>query len=444
MILVGNGTVVTRDPENPFIFQGAVVTNEQGLIEKVGTWEQLEAEYPQAEFVDAHGGVIMPGLINMHHHIYSAFARGLSLTNYNPKGFMDILEGMWWRLDRTLDLADTYHSATSTYLDCIRNGVTTVFDHHASYGAITGSLHEIGRAADLMGIRTCLCYEVSDRDGADKCRESIEENLSFIHTAAGRDDDMQHAMMGMHAAFTLSDKTLEACLKDLPQGVGCHVHVAEGMDDATHSLRTYGCSVVRRLMDRGVLGPQSIAAHSIHLNWEDMQLLKESQTMVVHNPESNMGNAVGCANIPSYYQAGLCLGLGTDGYTSDMLESYKAANALAKHNAKDPTVGWTEIPSMLFEGNPALAGRYFRTPLGVLKEQAAADIIILDYDPLTPMTADNINGHLLFGTNGRSVITTMVAGKVLMKDRVFQHVDEAKILADARQQAAQLWSRVNR
>lgn len=166
--------------------------------------------------------------------------------------------------------------------------------------------------------------------------------------------------------------------------------------------------------------------------------------MVVHNPESNMGNAVGCANIPSYYQAGLCLGLGTDGYTSDMLESYKAANALAKHNAKDPTVGWTEIPSMLFEGNPALAGRYFRTPLGVLKEQAAADIIILDYDPLTPMTADNINGHLLFGTNGRSVITTMVAGKVLMKDRVFQHVDEAKILADARQQAAQLWSRVNR
>ena len=315
---------------------------------------------------------------------FSAFARGLSLTNYNPKGFMDILEGMWWRLDRTLDLADTYHSATSTYLDCIRNGVTTVFDHHASYGAITGSLHEISRAADLMGIRTCLCYEVSDRDGADKCRESIEENLSFIHTAAGRDDDMQHAMMGMHAAFTLSDKTLEACLKDLPQGVGCHVHVAEGMDDATHSLRTYGCSVVRRLMDRGVLGPQSIAAHSIHLNWEDMQLLKESQTMVVHNPESNMGNAVGCANIPSYYQAGLCLGLGTDGYTSDMLESYKAANALAKHNAKDPTVGWTEIPSMLFEGNPALAGRYFRTPLGVLKEQAAADIIIRLHKVIRP------------------------------------------------------------
>lgn len=232
-------------------------------------------------------------------------------------------------------------------------------------------------------------------------------------------------------------------MEALPATAGCHIHVAEGLEDARHSLQTYGKSIVRRLRDKGILGRKTIAAHCIHLSWEDLQILRETDTMVVHNPESNMGNAVGCADIPQYYQAGLMLGLGTDGYTSDMLESYKVANALAKHNSQDPTVGWTEIPAMLFDNNAAMANRYFKTPLGVLKPGAAGDVIVLDYDPLTPMDQSNINGHLLFGVNGRSVTTTIVAGKVLMQDRVFRNLDEAKLIADARQQAADLWRRVN-
>lgn len=443
MILVGNGTVITRDPAQPFLAKGAVAADDGGLICAVGPEARLRKAYPGARYVDARGGVIMPGLINMHHHIYSAFARGLTLKGYDPKGFLDILEGMWWRLDRALTLEDAYHSAMATYLDCVRNGVTTVFDHHASYGAVEGSLDEISRAADRLGVRTCLCYEVSDRDGEELCQRAIEENARFLKQAARRKDDMQYGMMGMHAAFTLSDRTLERCMEALPATAGCHIHVAEGLDDARHSLQTYGKSVVRRLRDKGILGRKTIAAHSIHLSWEDVQILRETDTMVVHNPESNMGNAVGCANIPEYMRAGLALGLGTDGYTSDMLESYKAANALAKHNSQDPAAGWTEIPAMLFENNPAMAGRYFKTPLGVLRPGAAADIIVLDYDPLTPMDESNLNGHLLFGVNGRSVTTTIAAGKVLMEHRVFQTVDEAKVLADARQQAASLWRRVN-
>ena len=443
MIIVGNGALVTRDKERPFLPDGAVAIDDDGLICGVDQTSKLKKAYPKAEFVDAQGGVIMPALINMHHHIYSAFARGLSLKGYDPKGFMDILEGMWWRLDRALTLEDSYHSATATYLDCLRNGVTTVFDHHASYGAIEGSLDQLSRAAEELGVRTCLCYEVSDRDGEEKCRQAIEENARFMKQVQRRGDDMQYGMMGMHAAFTLSDKTLEACMEALPATAGCHIHVAEGLEDARHSLQTYGKSIVRRLRDKGILGRKTIAAHSIHLSWEDLQILRETDTMVVHNPESNMGNAVGCADIPQYFQTGLMLGLGTDGYTSDMLESYKVANALAKHNSQDPTVGWTEIPTMLFEHNAAMANRYFKTPLGVLKPGAAGDVIVLDYDPLTPMDETNINGHLLFGVNGRSVTTTIVAGKVLMQDRVFQNLDEAKLISDARQQAADLWRRVN-
>ena len=444
MIIVGNGTLITQDPQAPVIHGGAVALGEDGRIAGRGSLEEMKKNFPGAQFVDAHGGVIMPGLINMHHHIYSAFARGLALKGYSPKGFLDILSGLWWRLDRALTLEDTYQSALVTYLDCIRNGVTTVFDHHASYGAVAGSLGQISRAAEELGVRTCLCYEVSDRDGADLCRQAIEENAGFIAACARRTDDMQHGMMGMHAAFTLSDVTLDACVERLPADVGCHIHVAEGMDDVTHSEQTYGRSVVRRLFEHGVLGPKTIAAHSIHLNEEDIALLRQTGTMVVHNPESNMSNAVGCADIPAYCRAGLAMGLGTDGYTSDMLESYKAANVLAKHTTRDATAGTGEVTQMLFAGNAALAGRYFKTPLGVLKEGAAADVIVLDYLPFTPLTADNAAGHILFGMSGKNVITTIVNGKVLMQDREFKVADEARLIAGACRQAADFWERVNR
>ena len=384
MILVANGSLLTGDPALPWLDRGGVVVDDDGLIREAGPEGKLKKAYPGARYIDARGGVIMPGLVNLHHHCYSAFARGLSMKGYRPAGFLQILEGMWWRLDRAMTLEDVYHSAAVTFLECVRSGVTTVFDHHASYGAIQGSLSEVSRAADRLGLRACLCYEVSDRDGEEKCTQAIEENLRFLREATRRKDDMRHGMMGMHAAFTLSDRTLERCVEALPPAAGCHIHVAEGLDDARHSLQTYGKPVVRRLRDRGVLGRKTIAAHSIHLNWEEVQLLRETDTMVVHNPQSNMGNAVGCANIPEYVKAGVTVGLGTDGYTSDMLESCKAAGVLAKHHSQDPGAG-AEIPGLLFQSNAAMANRYFKTPLGVLKAGAAGDIIVVDYHPFTPM-----------------------------------------------------------
>lgn len=442
MLIIGNGVVVTRDTDNPFIKNGSVVCDGDEIIE-IGDFNDLRKKYKDAEFVDAKGGVIMPGLINMHHHIYSAFARGLAVKNYSPKSFLDILEGMWWKLDRTMNLEDVYHSAAVTYLECIKNGVTTVFDHHASFGEIEGSLFRISDVAKNAGLRTCLCYEVSDRDGEEKRRASIKENYDFIKYALENGNDMQYGMMGMHASFTLSDKSLDECVSDLPKNTGCHIHVAEAMYDAKDSLQKNGKSIVKRLKEHGILGEKTIAAHCIHIPHEDLLTLKNSDTMVVHNPESNMGNAVGAANIPEMYEEGLLLGLGTDGYTSDMFESYKVANCLAKHNSQSPSVGWTEIPDMLFNGNAKMANRYFKKPLGVLKKGAAADVIVLNYHPFTELTADNINGHLLFGANGAFVNSTIVSGKVLMENREIKAFDEEKVLADALKQSKDFWGRVN-
>ena len=284
MILIGKGTVITRDDRNPLLPDGGVLTD-GGRIVKVGDYETLCREYPQAERLDAKGQLIMPALVNVHEHIYSAMARGLSINGYDPKGFLDILNGMWWTIDRHLTLKQIRLSALATYMDCIKNGVTTVFDHHASFGSVKGSLFTIAEAAKELGVRTCLCYEVSDRDGEEKAKASVKENADFIRYAGEQQGDMLKAMMGMHAQFTISDQTFALCRENMPEGVGAHIHVAEGIEDLHDCLKKYGKRIVNRLMDHDLLGPQTLAAHCIYVNEQEMELLKETDTMVVHNPE---------------------------------------------------------------------------------------------------------------------------------------------------------------
>lgn len=443
MLLIGNGRLITRDDAGTFFDNGCLAI-EGKFIKKVGTTCELLQEYPKAEFIDAKGGVIMPGLINTHNHIYSAFARGLSMNNYNPGNFLDILEGMWWKIDRTLNLEDTYHSAMVTYLDCIKNGVTTVFDHHASYGAVEGSLFKLSEAADQFGIRTSLCYEISDRDGKARMEAAVQENAEFAKACMKRSDDMQKAMIGMHAAFTISDETFAYTRENTPAGTGYHIHVAEGIGDVYDSLKKYGKPIVNRLFDNGILGDKTLAIHCIHVNPREMEILRDTGTAVVVNPESNMGNAVGCPPaMQMFHKYGILMGLGTDGYTNDMLESFKVGNIIHKHNLADPTVAWSEIPAMLFDNNHKIANRYFDTRLGVLEPEAAADVIVVDYKGPTPMNGSNYNGHILFGMNGAMVTDTIIAGEIKMRSREVLGADEARIAADAQAQAQDMWSRVN-
>lgn len=443
MLLVGNGRLFTRDNTNPYINDGAVVIDGK-LIKKVGRTDELRKEFPDAEFIDAKGKVIMPALINMHNHIYSTMARGISVKGYNPNGFLDILDGMWWTLDRNLLLEQTGLSAEVSYIEAIKNGVTTMFDHHASFGEIEGSLFKIGEMSKKYGVRSCLCYEVSDRDGEEKCNQAIKENADWINYCKNDDSDMVKAMMGLHASFTLSDKTLEECKKYVPEGVGYHVHVAEGIEDLHDSLKKHGKRLVNRFHDFGMTGEKSLFVHCIYINEQEMDLLKETDTMVAHNPESNMGNACGCPPMMRIMEKGILTGLGTDGYTNDMFESYKVANVLHKHSLCDATKAWGECPQMLFENNREMANRYFSTPLGVLKEGASADVVIVDYLPFTPMDENNLNGHILFGFEGPMVTTTIASGKVLMKDRILLGIDEEKVKADALQSAQKLWNNINK
>ncbi len=413
MILLANGRLITRDPDGTgYLPDGGVVTD-GGKIVEVGETAALKAKYPQAEFVDARGGVIMPGLINAHTHIYSALARGLSINGYAPTNFYEVLDGQWWYIDRHLDLAATKASAQALVIDSIKQGVTTIFDHHASFCEIPGSLMEIARVTESMGLRACLCYEVSDRDGEEK------------------------------SLLTISDKTFDRMVSANAGRVGYHIHVSEGMNDVYDSLQNYGRRPVQRLQDHGILGPKTILGHCIHVNTAEMDIIKETDTMCVNNPESNMGNAVGCSPVLQLYKRGILVGLGTDAYTNDMLESIKVALTIQRHNACLPGVGWCEVTDMLFKNNAKMAARAGFPEMGVLKAGAAADVIVMDYKPFTPFSDVNIDGHMLFGMTGRQCQTTMVNGKILMKDRQLTEIDEEAVNAEILQVSKKLWGTLN-
>ncbi len=397
MLLVGNGRLITRDPQNPYFEDGAVVTEGEAVLE-VGSYSDLKAKYPEAEFVDAKGGVIMPGLINAHTHIYSGLARGLSIAGKNSRNFIEVLEDTWWNIDRHLTLDGTKACAYATVLDSIRDGVTTIVDHHASFKEIPGSLFAIKDVCQELGIRANLCYEVSERDGMEKCDQAIRENAEFAQWAAKQNDDMISAMFGGHALFTISDRTFEKMIEANNGLTGFHIHVAEGLNDVYDSLNNYREYPIERL-DRlgGILGPKTMLGHCIHLTDSELDTIARTGTMVVNNPESNMGNAVGCSPVLKMFEKGIHVCMGTDAYTHDMLESLKVFLVIQRHNAGMPNVAGGEATSMLFQNNAKMMAKYCKKPLGILAPGAAADIIVMDYKPFTPFSDENIDGHMIFG-----------------------------------------------
>lgn len=441
-MILKNGRVITQDKDRPYIEDGAVVIEGNKII-AVDTTENILAKYKEEDIIDVDGKVIMPGFINTHHHIYSAFARGMASSGKPNENFLEILENLWWKIDKKLSLEDLKYSAYTTYIDCIKKGVTTVFDHNASPFAVTGSLDSIADAAKDLGLRTCLCYEVSDRDGEKIAQEGIDENINFIKKYNTDEQNMIKGMFGLHASFTLSDETLRKCDEELKGlNAGYHVHVAEGIDDLEQCLEKYGKRVVERLRDMNILGDKTIAVHCIHVTDDELNILRDTNTMVVHNPESNMGNAVGCQLFLELHQKGITIGLGTDGYTSDMTESMKVANIIHKHVKQNPSVAWGEVPVSMFENNRKIAQKYFSGDLGILRVGALADVIVVDYDPLTPMNENNINSHILFGFTGKDVVTTIIDGKVIMQDRKLVGINEKEIFKTSREVAKKLWDRM--
>jgi putative selenium metabolism protein SsnA len=444
MLLITNATLVTWEEPNRILEHQALLVG-GGRIQEIGPSSKLEIIHRGAQKLDAHGQFLMPGNICAHTHFYGAFARGMAIPGEAPAEFTQILEKLWWSLDKALTLDDVRFSALVMLADAIRHGATTLIDHHASPNAIEGSLDVIAEAVDQSGLRAVLCYEVTDRDGSERALQGIEENVRFIQRsnqeeiAGGR----VAATFGLHASLTLSDKTLEKCRAAAPVESGFHLHVAEGIADQYDSLKKSGLRVVDRLHRHGLLGPRSIAAHAVHVDAREVTLLAETGTWVTHQPRSNMNNAVGVADVESLLRAGVPVCLGTDGFSSTMWTEARFAYLLQKAWHGDPRrMPGDDVMRIAVRNNAWLAGQFFQdAPLGVLTPGAHADLILVDYHPFTPLSVENLPWHILFGFQDSMVTTTIVAGEVVMLDRKLITLDEAEIAARARTLAPAVWRR---
>ncbi len=442
-MLITNGRVVTFGEANEIIENGAVRVD-GGLISDVGQAHQLEQAYPDEEVVDAGGQLIMPGNICGHTHFYGAFSRGMAIPGDPARDFPEILNKLWWRLDKALSPEDVKYSALVCLVDAVKHGTTTLIDHHASPNAIEGSLDTIAEAVEQAGLRASLCYEVTDRDGPERAQAGIEENVRFARSLLGNPKSQLAASFGLHASLTLSAETLADCVA-AAEGldVGFHIHAAEGISDQEDSLRKSGKRVVERLDEAGILGPRSILVHCVHIDAWEMELLRDTGTWVTHQPRSNMNNAVGVAPVETMMRGGVKVGMGNDGFSNNMWAEWKAAYLVHKLWHGDPRrMGGYDIIKMAVTNNASLARVFWPgVPLGELAPGAYADLILVDYHPFTELSAGNLPWHILFGFEASAVTSTMVAGKWLMRDRELLTLDEAAIAARARELSTETWKR---
>jgi cytosine/adenosine deaminase-related metal-dependent hydrolase len=375
--------------------------------------------------IDCTGKFITKSFANGHHHVYSALACGMPAPKKNPENFREILQYIWWNLDKALDLEMIRASALVTAVACAKNGVTFVIDHHASPNALDGSLETIARAFDEVGIGHLLCYEISDRDGLEIAQKGLNETADYLSKRQG--------LVGLHASFTVGDRPLKQAVALAGRtNSGIHIHVAEDKSDELHCVEHYRQRVIERLLDAGVLQfPKTILAHCLHLDDHERLLVKGSPAWVVQNMESNLNNSVGFFNSKGL---GSRIMSGTDGMHSDMLRSAKAA-FFAGHNFDDIDYGETY--------------RRFRNVHHYLysngfEGDGENNLVVLDYDSATPLNTDNFFGHFLFGIESRHVSHVISQGRLIVEDGTILTVDEKEVHKESQVQAKRLWERMDK
>ena len=439
MYLIGGGLLVTRDAANPIIENGAVAV-EGGVVIRTGGFGELKRLYPEAEMIDAAGGMIMPGLIDAHSHLSPALLRGFARSPAGERFDRPARERA--EAESRLTVSDCTYSAYASLMDSLRCGVTTVFALERACSGRNGLLLGVAGAAELLGMRLCLADAVSERCGFDACTAAINENESFIALCENSGSETTAACCGLDAPYTVSEIDLERCVRGNKGRAGFHATAAEDPCDNYICAHAYGKTPVRRLYDSGALDERAILAHCTNICAGDIALIRESGAFAALTPLADLMNGFGRAPAVKLMESGVNICLGTDGAVSDILACAKACLGLLRSETDDLAAAVRITAEMLFENNRRLASQHFKRELGVLREGAAADIVITDHVPFTGYGASSIDEHILLGMSGGSVVTAMINGRLVMRDRRLLNVNEALIRERAKKAADKLWERI--
>jgi len=439
MLILKNVTAVQLYPAK--VQEGVDIAIENDVIVEVG--DALTRRYPQADWKEMYGRIVMPGLVCAHNHFYSGLSRGIMANIAPSPDFISTLKNLWWRLDRALDEESLYYSGLICSMEAIKSGCSAVIDHHASPAYIDGSLSTLRNAFLKIGLRGMTCFETTDRNGGvDELQAGVEENIRFARQidharATGTEPYLVEAHIGAHAPFTVPDAGLSMLSEALKvTGRGLHIHAAEDLYDVSHSHHLYGKDLLVRLAEYDLINSKTLVAHGLYLSTDDIALLNEQDAFLVHNARSNMNNHVGYNHHLTDIRN---LALGTDGIGSDMLEEMKFA--FFKHRDAGGPLWPDSFARALASGNELLS-RNFSARFGQLEAGYKADLTICDYAAPTPLLADNIAGHIAFGLGSASVHSVMVNGVMVYEDRQFTF-DCDSIYAQARKVAADMWRRMD-
>lgn len=402
-------------------------------IEEIGDMKNFD-DKDVDEIYNLKGLLLMPGLTNCHTHIYSTLSRGMNVP-FNPKSFQDILNQLWWKLDGKLDNEGNYYSALVYGIDCIKSGVTSIIDHHASGIDILGSLDEIKRAvSEELGLRGIFCFETSDRFNIHEC---IKENMDFLKQKS----EKSAGLFGMHASISLSDDSLEKISKEL-NGQPIHIHVAESIEDVEDCRAKYNMSILERLDKFNLLNENSILAHCVHINHEEGRIIADRKCKIAMNPTSNMNNAVGIANYEIFRENKIKCMVGNDGLGANITRDYLNVVYAMKNKLGSTTKFGLDDLVELIENGYEYIGNMLNIKIGKIQEGYKADFITVPYDSPTPLNKDNVLGHVFFGVfESFHPKDVWVDGKILMENYQVKY-DTKALYENSRKIAEKLWERI--
>ncbi|MDO8123929.1 MAG: amidohydrolase family protein, partial [Candidatus Hermodarchaeota archaeon] len=378
-----------------------------------------------------------------HTHLYGIMLRGAPMDIKPTTDFLQILDRIWWKVDSAFVNEDAYASALASCYEFVKSGTTCFADTYSGPGSVEGVLDEIAKGVTEVGIRGILAFEATERNSKEEGERGLKENVRFLKKLQKTPHDLLYGMYSLYASFTLSDELIQKTREQADQlPAPLTIHTSEGLIDVYHNIEKYDKRTVERLFDLGILGSDVVLAHCVHVNQDELELIRGSGATVAHNPMSNMNNAVGVAPIKEMYELGIPVCLGNDGFIFDAIENIRTAYLIHKVHHLDTRV---TTPQQVIEMATINGAQIYglADKLGSIEIGKQADLVMLHPNPrVTPILPGGVYGYIVYGCTAHDVEHVLVNGNQVVEDHQVTSVKQEEVEKALDRVVPALWKKL--
>lgn len=424
--------------------QRRVLTNtdlliEDSIIASIGKGLKEKAD----RVIDGTGRMVLPGFICGHTHLYGIMLRGAPMDIKPTTDFLQILDRIWWKVDSAFVNEDAYASALASCYEFVKSGTTCFADTYSGPGSVEGVLDEIAKGVTEVGIRGILAFEATERNSREEGERGLKENVRFLKKLQKSPHDLLYGMYSLHASFTLSDELIQKTREQADQlPAPLTIHTSEGLIDVYHNIERYDKRTVERLFDLGILGSDVVLAHCVHVNQDELELIRGSGATVAHNPMSNMNNAVGVSPVREMYELGIPVCLGNDGFIFDAIENIRTAYLIHKMHHLDTRV---TTPQQVIEMATINGAQVYglADKLGSIEVGKQADLVMLHPNPrVTPILPGGVYGYIVYGCTAHDVEHVFVNGSQVVENHQVTSVKQENVEKALDRVVPALWKKL--